>query len=319
MLLYIVVPAALAALAPIASEAEEFEFDFQKVLPAGPETRLELSFAGGDLTLTSGEQDRIVIEATKRVKGVTRQEAEEIADHIEIKVRQDGNELTVATNYLFMRERSESFWQKALGLGGTDSFGRVDWNVQVPDGCGIAIHNSNGKITVGHVRSDLEIRSSAAEIQLTGIEGRVNVESTSGSTVGELLFGPVTVRQAQGMIDLQFVEGDIRIKSSSADINVLQDMGSLDLTTSTGNVTLQTNLDSSKDYFVETESGNISLSIPETSSGNIRIESQTGDIKTEVPIAIKSMSRKQVEGVFGFGGVTVNLVSISGDVTVAQF
>ncbi len=134
-----------------------------------------------------------------------------------------------------------------------------------------------------------------------------------------MLFGPVTVRQDQGKIDLQFVEGDIRIKSSSADIDVRQDMGSIDLTTRTGNVTLQSNLDSSKDFFVETESGNISLMIPETSSGNIRIESQTGDIKTEVPIAIKSMSRKQVEGTFGVGGVKISLISLSGDVKVAQF
>ena len=98
-----------------------------------------------------------------------------------------------------------------------------------------------------------------------------------------------------------------------------QDRGSIDLVTSAGSVDIQTSLSSDHDYFIETESGDIYLSIPETSSGDIRIESQAGEIKTEIPIAIKSMTRKQVEGSFGLGGVKINLTSISGNVTVAQF
>jgi hypothetical protein len=31
------------------------------------------------------------------------------------------------------------------------------------------------------------------------------------------------------------------------------------------------------------------------------------------------MSRRQIDGTFGLGGVSVHLMSISGDVTVAQF
>jgi DUF4097 and DUF4098 domain-containing protein YvlB len=169
------------------------------------------------------------------------------------------------------------------------------------------------------VVGDVAIRSSAADITLLSIEGGIEIESSSGTTTGELLFGPVTVRQAQGKIDLRYIEGDVRIKSSTADISLIQDRGSLDLTTATGNATVQTNLDGARDSFVETESGNISLTIPETSSGNLRIQSQTGDIRTDIPISIKSMTRRQVEGRFGAGGITVNLVSISGDVTVAQF
>lgn len=318
-LFLILVVAAPAFLLSPALMAEKFSFEYQKTIPASPNFALELITGSGDIVITSGEDDKIIIEATKRVKGVNREEAEEIADHIEIKVKRDGRTVSINTNYLFMRDRSESFWQKVLGLGGSDSFGQVDWVIRVPDFCNVTIQNTAGIITVDQLRGDLNIRSKGSEIKLTGVEGQIDVENLSGTIIGVLLFGPVTVRQDRGKIDLQFVEGDIRIKSSSADINVRQDMGSIDLTTRTGNVTLQTNLDSSKDFFIETESGNISLMIPETSSGDIRIESQSGDIRTEVPIAIKSMSRKQVEGTFGVGGVKINLISLSGDVTVAQF
>ena len=299
--------------------AKDFRFDFQRVLDTGPEAVLELNYVSGNLTVVSSEDQRIVIEAVKRVDAVSMDEAQLIADHIEISVKQDNNRVSVATNYLRMRNRSASFWQKILGAGGTDSFGEVDWTIRVPRGCRLSVVNTSGNIDISHIFGDLDIRTSAAEIDLNSIEGVMNIENASGVTRGELLFGPVTLRQAQGKIDLRFVEGDIKIKSSAADISVRQERGALDLTTATGNVSIETYLDSSRDYFVETESGNISLSIPETSSGNLRIESQTGDIRTDIPIAINSMSHKQVDGTFGLGGVSVHLMSISGDVTVAQF
>jgi len=299
--------------------AKDFKFDFQRILETGPDAELELNYISGNLRVVSSEDERVVIEAVKRVSAVSMDEAELVADHIEIKVKHDDNKVLVATNYLRMRNRSASFWQKVLGVGGTDSYGEVDWTIRVPQGCRISVVNTSGKMEISHILGDLDIRTSSAEINLNSIEGQISIENASGTTRGELLFGPVTLRQAQGKIDLRFVEGDIRIKSFSADISVRQDRGAFDLTTATGNVSIETYLDSSQDYFVATESGNITLSIPETSSGNLRIESQTGDIQTDIPIAINSMSHRQIDGTFGLGGVSVHLMSISGDVTVAQF
>ncbi len=300
-------------------QAKDFKFDFQRILDTGPEAELDLSYVSGDLRIISSDDERIVIEAVKRVNAASMDEAELVADHIEIKIKHEDNKVSVATNYLRMRNRSASFWKKVLGVGGTDSYGEVDWTVHVPQGCLITVINTSGKMDISHILGNLDIRTSSAEIDLNSIEGQINIENASGTTRGELLFGPVVLRQAQGKVDLRFVEGDIRIKSSAADISVRQDRGSFDLTTATGNVSIETYLDSSRDYYVETESGNISLSIPETSSGNLRIESQTGDIKSDIPIAINSMSHKQIDGTFGLGGVSVHLTSISGDVTVAQF
>ncbi len=307
------------SVAPSESQAKDYWFDFQRVVETGPEARLSLNFVSGDLTIVSSEDDRVVIEAAKRVHAVSMEEAQLVADHIEIKIKHDKNKVDVTANYLRMRNRGQSFWSKVLGTGGEDSFGEVNWTIRVPADCHIHIVNTSGSMEIGNIRGDLDIRSSAADIVLSSIEGAVNIENSAGVTRGELLFGPVTIRQAQGEIDLNFIEGDIKVKSSIAGIAIRQDRGALDLTTSSGNVDIQTNLDSSREYFVQTESGNIRLSIPETSSGDLRIDSKTGEIRTDIPIAIKSMTHKQVEGVFGFGGVKINLTSISGDVTVAQF
>ena len=159
----------------------------------------------------------------------------------------------------------------------------------------------------------------AADIELSSIEGEIQVDNTAGKTRGEFLFGPVTVRQQQGEIDLRWVEGDIRIKSSSARITIQQSRGAIDLTTLTGEVKIQTELDSPRDYLVETNSGSITFIIPEASSGVLNIETLSGDVQTEMPVAVKSISRNRLVGEFGRGGPTIRLSSSSGDVTVALY
>lgn len=280
--------------------AAEFTFEYQRIIEAEAPVALHLSLVRGNVYISGGEDGRLIIEAVKIVRATDEDEAEEVADHIEIKVDVSSDNVHVNTNYLKMLSRSPSFWQKVLGAG-SDSYGRVDYTITLP------------------VKSSVEINSMAADIELSSIEGEIRIDNTAGSTRGEFLFGPVTVRQPQGKIDLQWIEGDIRIKSSSSKITIKQVRGAIDLSTSSGDVNIQTELASPRDYSVETTTGAITFSIPEAASGLLSIATQAGEIQTEVPIAIKSVSHRRVVGEFGRGGPTITLSSSSGDVTVAQY
>jgi len=326
-----------------AAVAEEYSYHYQRIVETGTGIKFDLTYVSGNLQITGNDLGMLTIEAVKNVNAVNADEAEEVQAHIEIRVEESKDRVRVSTNYLRMQNRSRSFWQKVLGLGGSDSYGDVDWVITVPDNCDITVSNISGMVEVRDVRGAFTIRSSASDVTLSSIKGPVSIETSSamrgpasditlssiegpiviktssGKTSGELLFGDVEVRQPRGEIDLKWVEGDIRIKSSSAKIDIRQERGGIDLTTATGSVSIQTSLDDSRGFFVETESGSINLLIPETASGILDIKSETGEIRSEIPISIKSLSKKQVVGEFGYGGVTISLSSVTGDVTVAQF
>ena len=280
--------------------AAEYTFSYQKIIDIEQPVVLHLSLVRGTVYISGSEDDRLIIEAVKRVRATDEDEAEEVADHIEIKVEVLPEKIDINTNYLRMLSRSPSFWQKVLGAG-SDSYGSVDYRISLP------------------LKNSVQIRSMAADIELSSIEGEIQVDNTAGKTRGEFLFGPVTVRQPQGEIDLRWVEGDIRIKSSSATITIQQSRGAIDLITLSGEVKIQTELDSPRDYFVETNSGSITFIIPEASSGVLNIETLSGDVQTEMPVAVKSISRNRLVGEFGRGGPTIRLSSSSGDVTVALY
>jgi hypothetical protein len=281
--------------------ATEYTFDYQKTLDVSEPVELSLYVVKGNVVVKGGAEDQIIIEAVKTVAGSNREEAEEVADHIEIKVREDGSSVNVETNYLKMINRSSSFWSKIFGGSGSNSYGSVNFTVTVP------------------TRTSVSIMCLDGQVELSSLEGEILVENSSGSSRGEYLFGPVTLIQETGEIELNWIEGDIKIKSASSKISIIQVRGSIDLSTSAGIVNIQTELDSPKNYYVETTSGSIVFSVPTSSSAMLDIETQSGEIRTEVPITVKSVSKKRLVGEFGSGGPTVSLSSSTGNVDVVLY
>lgn len=280
--------------------AEEFTFDYQKIIDLEEPVRLDLQLLRGTVEVVGIEDHRIIVEAVKRVRATNYDEAQEVADHIEIKTRHNGSVIEVQTNYLRMTQRTRSFWQKLFGSG-EDALGDVRYKISVP------------------IRTDIRIRGLASEIRLESIEGEVDIENESGETRAEYIFGPVTVSQPHGDVDLQWIEGDIRVKATTGTILINQVRGALDIATHTGEVHVRTELDSPRDFFVETTSGKITFAIPPAASGRFKVETGSGGIQSDVPLVIESVTRRQLIGEFGRGGPKIHLTTSSGDVAVAQF
>jgi len=283
---------------PVASK--EFTFDYQKIVEVDQPVTLDLRLGRGKVSVTGTSDNRLIIEAVKRVRASNSSEAEEVADHIEIKVRHDGDAVSVETNYLRMMSRGKSFWQKILGSG-SDWYGDVEYQITVPS------------------RTNLKLSCLSAGITISSVEGQIDIENESGSISGEYLFGPITISQPDGDIDLQWIEGDVRINATSGKIAVNQVRGATDIATHTGEVYVRTELDSPRDSYVKTTSGQIHFLIPSSASGELSVETAGGEIETEVPIAIKSFTRSQLIGEFGNGGPKIHLSSASGSVVVAQY
>lgn len=281
--------------------AGEFSFDYQKIVELDQPVELDLSLFTGNITINGTPDDRIIIEAVKTVRASNREEAEEVADHIEIKVVTADDKVEVSTNYLKMINRNKSFWDKFLGTTDEDAYGQVNYMISVP------------------TRTSLKLRCMESIIQIASVEGNIDIENNTGITRAEYILGDITLSQPFGNIDLQWIEGDIRVKSNSSEIKIGQLEGALDIANLTGKVEIQTELDSPRDYFIETSTGSITFIVPVTSSGELNIQAKAGEIKSDIPVLIKSVSRHQLIGQFGDGGPKVNIISATGDVDIKQF
>ncbi|MDH3889946.1 MAG: DUF4097 domain-containing protein [candidate division Zixibacteria bacterium] len=318
---------------PVVAEAW---FEFEKSLEVHSAVELDLSLTAGDVYITKGSGNRLIIEGVKRVWGRDFEDAKRVADLIEIDVRQGGNQVVIATNYLPLDPDDKSLLGKKFENGAAH-YGNVDYRITAPAFAKVVIHakaaqielssvnadvaieNGHGSVRVESLFGPLRVRQTSGDIDLANIEGAVDIENGSGDTRCEFLIGDVTLNQAEGEVDLKWVEGDIRIKSLSAAVQVRQLQGAIDLENNDGNVYIQTELNSPRDFFVRTGSGAIRFSVPEKSAGALKIETESGVISTELPISVEAMTANQLKGVFGRGGTQIELISSSGDVTLAAF
>lgn len=282
--------------------AKEFTFDYQKIFDVGTdEITIDLKMFNGSIEVVGEETDRVIIEAVKTIRASNDDEAQEVADHIEIKPERDGSTIKIHTNYLRMIERSPGFWEKLFGTSESKSYGNVAYKLIVP------------------INTNLNLMSTDAEILVSSVEGDVVADNHNGSFIGEYIFGDITLSQPTGEVDLEWIEGDIRVKSLTARIKIIQIVGAIDLSTLSGPVNIQTELESPKNYFIETSSGLVSFSIPVTASGKLSIETDTGRIKTDVPLSITTASRRHQVSEFGQDGPKVDIVTSTGDVEVSVY
>ncbi len=333
---------------------KSYHFDFQKNIDVSGEIELIIRNTSGLIEIEGAAVDRVTIDATKNVKATDQEEAEEVADHIEIRVDKNGNRISIETHYLKMKKSPGNFLEKLLGTG-PDSFGSVDYKLLVPSDCEIDVENISGDIRIIRINKDINISGTSGNIEVSELNGRldlgtvsgrvelsdivgdvdiagtssdiilgsikgvVDIRTTSGKVTGQYLSGSVSVALTSGFTDISNLFGDVRVKSQSGDIKIQQESGSLELFTRTGSVDVQTELDSTRDYYVETASGKISFNVPETASGAVKLETVSGSINTELPLAIRQFTKSKLVGDFGENGPRIYLMTASGDITLGQF
>ena len=280
--------------------SEEFTFNYQKLINIQKPVLIDLEMVRGAIMVTGTDDNLITIDAIKMVRASSRREAEEIAAHIEIKIREGKDKVRIQTNYLNLINRSPSFWNKIIG-GGDKVISEVLYKISLPFNCG------------------LRIKALDADIELTNVESNIFIEKSAGLTKAEFILGEIEIHQPLGEIDLQWIEGDIKINSKSSKIFIRQTRGTIKLSTYNGNVDIQTEFESSNDYIVETSSGNVIFSVPIYAAGELHLETITGEFSSEIPVEVISLARNRMIGIFGGGGTKVKIISASGKVVLAQF
>lgn len=332
-----------------------YRYEYQKIIRVEPGLQLSLSNPNGTVILTTNTDDRLRIDAVKNIYADSQEEAEFVAEHVQVEVSDADGHFSIEPRFLKIQHRSPSFWQKLLGEGSESAHGSVDFVISVPADASVDIDNPQGSIEVSGLRGavdvsgnvgDIEVRNilgnvtivtSSGAMKINDIEGRVyikangsdlffsslngelEVRNSSGRATGEYLIGDLIMTQQGGEIDVKHIEGDIRIKSTSAGVTITQDFGSLDVSTESGDIDITTELNSSRDYFVETVSGSIRFIVPEASGGEVRLEAGSCEIDTQIPIAIESFSRTRISGTFGIGGPKIILVTTTGDITLGEY
>ena len=324
----------------------EFEKMIELEHPMEAGSTLAVSTASGSIDVAGEQTERCHAIATIRARAATEEEAEELAEQVEIRIEPSPGRVQIKA------DRPRRLRNKSISI--------------------------SYQITVPH-ETHVECSSASGSLDLADLTGNVNADAASGSVEAERITGSVRLHTASGSVRAEEIRGgDAHLDSASGSVRLLQasEMGrcelhaasgrvtaeqieaesiSLDtasgsvrftearadsvrLSTSSGSIraegfdTSQINAESTSGNIslafapsspgeiaanVKASSGNVTLALPPDFTGRIELSASSGSVHTDLPISVTGkIDRKHVRGTVGQGAGNVSVRTSSGSIRV---
>jgi Putative adhesin len=244
----------------------------------GARGRFTLRQASGEIRIRGVEGDRI------RVRSLDDDRSLDSLFHV-----------NTGADYVELRQ-IEKFGLGILSFTRGDA---PDIAVEVPHGATVSVDSASAEVAVSDLSGSKRFRSASGDLNFERLAGPLDVESVSGD-VG-----------IEGQAPLE-----LAAKSISGDIHVrVPRLRRLEMTTTSGDIWLDAQLDGNGPFSLRSISGDVTL----VGRSGFRIEAQsvTGDLNSDLPSKRESGPGRKIMTV-GRPGPTLTFHSVSGDFNVVE-
>lgn len=280
-----------------------------RCLASDPEANVEQSFSvssggrlvldadRGSVTVRTDAADKVQVQVFRRIKGGSKEKAEEIFKSHEVTLSQDGNTVSILAQDK-RRTRVIHFGEANL---------EVRYEISIPKRFDVDLKTSGGNVTVADLDGNAAARTSSGAIKLAQVTGSVNasdsggditVDESGGALTAHTSSGSISVGKAKSKVELSDSGGNIKVIDAGADVIASTSSGSIRITAVSGNLEAK---DSGGDIAIDSAAGNVTAS---TSSGSIRVGEARGEHVTlrdsggniEVTSAVGTVSAETSSG-----------------------
>lgn len=280
----------------------------------GRDGRVSVNNISGDITVTGGSGDEVVVDAIKRTRG----DRSRLND-IRIQVDTAANRVDIRTEYPRFNNSNVS----------------VDYTVTVPNGASVELHSVSGSVKVTGVRGAVRTETISGNVSATDtpnvelaktVSGDVTLSgiSTDGTVTAGTISGTVTARGLKARrAELNTVSGDMILSDASVtSVHAKSISGGFEYTGA---------IVKGGDYDVNVHSGAIRFVLSNPSGFYLNADSFNGSIRTDFPVTLGSGDSadtgrgrrrmgmgQSVRGTNGDGSATMTLRTFSGTIVVSK-
>jgi DUF4097 and DUF4098 domain-containing protein YvlB len=214
--------------APEVFGKESVERPFHQSLAGGGIGKITVETTSGDITVTGGDRDSVLIDAEIYVVGKKQEVCDKLAGEVEIEVKEHGGELSISADY-----------PKKHGYDISISF-----TLAVPTAVGLEASSVNGALNVTNL---------AGGAELSAINGQVTVREVAGAIDASTINGLISLSDVTGEVEASTINGAVNC------VNTAVCPAGVDFNSING--PLQLTLPSSPDAGIEAEtmSGSVAL------------------------------------------------------------
>lgn len=293
--------------------------NFEKDYPVKGPVTLDIQNGSGDVTISPGTAGRVRIRGEVRMyehlfATGTRRGIDEITSKPPIS--QTGDILRI------VRPQPD-------GMGGVT----INYTIEVPTNTEVRLANGSGDVQVTGIDGPVRVETRSGDVQVVRIQQRADVIAGSGDIVVRDVSGPLVVNARSGGLEIESIRGDIRAETGSGDIRITRPGGriqaransgdievdgisaDLRIHTGSGDCHIAGNPAPSSSWEIETRSGEAVLDVPERASFQVLARGR-GDIDTEIAMNIEEKTRRQLRGRVGKGEARVTVETGSGRIRI---
>jgi hypothetical protein len=293
--------------------------------PLSPGSSFAAQTSDGSITVEGLQTSECRVLATVVTHARTQEQAEELAQQIDVRLEPAGNGLKVVIDR-----------PPVIHNAGFD----VSLDVDLPTQTDLALVTSDGSVRISNITGNVNARTSDGRVETQDIRGDVTLKTSDGSIscaradantaelhtsdgsikITEATVGHCTARTSDGSITVTSARGDqMELHTSDGGIRCQGiKVSRLGCHTSDGSIQIEFASDSPNDPNVSatTSDGNITLTAPPDMSAVIEAYTNDGSIHTALPITIQGKIGKSLQGTIGSGKGKVYLKTHDGSITI---
>ena len=269
------------------------EQTYEGTFAVGTRADLTLRNVRGSIEVSGWDRPEVHVVAVKKLG--TEWGARESFERTAVEMDQSGSHVRVRTRS--HGDRGIFGW---IGIGRTPP--QVAYTVKVPATSDVSVRTVAGLLTVSDVLGTLYLRTVDGEINITRVSGQILLSGVSAQIRGDQIGGAVAIKTVSGHAVL-------------AKSQLTSFLGKC----VSGDVRIETTLDTTGTYESRTVDGSLHLIVPPDSRATGELESVSGRASCELPCQVSEERRGRVRwrGIINGGGATISLKTVSGDLMIS--
>lgn len=287
----------------------------------GNDGSLDISNVSGDVRITGGSGNTIVVESIKRVRHRDPEEAKRMLAALRVELNNIGGRIEVRTIY---PRNNRGSWDRGMSAS-------VDYVVSVPASAMASVKTISGDIAVLSVRGQVRAETVSGDLSLSGTPNVSLAKTVSGDVIAKDIGGTsiLTLSTVSGNViatgltarelECGSVSGDVRVAGSQVERALAKSVS--------GNIEFDAPLSRGGRYEFSTHSGNVRLVLAATPGFELDANSFSGSIRSDLPVTLRGprdddrrrgMDRRTIRGSYGDGSALISVRSHSGSVVILK-
>jgi len=287
---------------------------FSRTFQAGPNAALDLSNISGNVTVSGGAGDQIVVAAVKRARDRAGRSAKEQLALVTIEATERGGRVEVRTRY----PRDEH----NIGVS-------VDYTVTLPSAATVLARSISGNVTVRNVQGEIRAETVSGQVSAADTGRVVYLKTVSGDA--EIRNSPPDAEVTLHSVSGQIVARGLRCRSLEGSTV----SGGVELTDAvcervsvrsiSGGISYTGTLARGGRYEFKSHAGDVRLALSPEIGFELDASTFSGSVRSDLPVTPGAMggedrrgTRRSLRGTYGDASAVLNLTTFSGAIVIVK-